>query len=161
MSGMFTVTTDFQAFDDLMVRITGTKVDRLNSLVKDSAEILTETLKTEAPVGHDAETGAAGGRLRDSLMFQIGYLGATLEGVGYAQFVITGTRPHVIRPRASRALAFYWARMGGRAVFAKVNHPGTRPNDFRRKGFDLAYDMGLLDEAFSRFWSSLGGEGGA
>jgi hypothetical protein len=44
------------------------------------------------------------------------------------RFVLDGTRPHVIRPRRAKALRF---DMGGRTVFAKrVNHPGTKPNNF-------------------------------
>ncbi|MBT2490649.1 hypothetical protein J7E96_19440 [Streptomyces sp. ISL-96] len=44
------------------------------------------------------------------------------------RFVLDGTRPHVIRPRRAKALRF---DMGGRMVFAKkVNHPGTRANNF-------------------------------
>ncbi len=40
-------------------------------------------------------------------------------------FIEGGTRPHVIRPRAARVLAF---DVGGRRVFAhRVNHPGTKP----------------------------------
>lgn len=44
------------------------------------------------------------------------------------QYVIYGTRPHIIRPRRARALRF---EVGGRVVYAAyVRHPGTRPNDF-------------------------------
>ncbi|MEU0272273.1 hypothetical protein [Streptomyces sp. NPDC006307] len=44
------------------------------------------------------------------------------------RFVLDGTRRHVIRPRRAKALAF---DMGGRRVFAKrVNHPGTKANNF-------------------------------
>lgn len=43
-------------------------------------------------------------------------------------YVIRGTRRHVIRPRFKQALKF---TMNGRITFAKkVNHPGTRKNDF-------------------------------
>src|SRR3972149_11737081 len=43
-------------------------------------------------------------------------------------YVVSGTRPHVIRPVRARALRF---TVGGRVVYAKiVHHPGTRPNDF-------------------------------
>jgi hypothetical protein len=60
------------------------------------------------------------------------------EGVGYAQFVEFGTRPHVIRPRNRKVLA--WgaskrlsgnARSGSDMIFAhEVNHPGTAPKPF-------------------------------
>jgi hypothetical protein len=44
------------------------------------------------------------------------------------QYVIYGTRPHIIRPRRARALRF---EVGGQVVYAAyVRHPGTRANDF-------------------------------
>ncbi|WNI20285.1 hypothetical protein [Actinacidiphila sp. ITFR-21] len=44
------------------------------------------------------------------------------------QYVLRGTRPHIIRPRRARALRF---EVGGRVVFSKlVHHPGTDANDF-------------------------------
>lgn len=46
----------------------------------------------------------------------------------HTQFVIFGTRPHIIRPRRARALRF---TVGGRTVYAKVvHHPGYRGHDF-------------------------------
>lgn len=54
----------------------------------------------------------------------------TLEAAAdtpYAQFVASGTRPHVIRPRNSGGVLRF--TVAGRVVFAtEVNHPGTRPN---------------------------------
>lgn len=47
---------------------------------------------------------------------------------GYANYVTSGTRPHVILPKRGKALKFMIA---GKAVFARrVNHPGTRPNPY-------------------------------
>jgi hypothetical protein len=47
---------------------------------------------------------------------------------GYAQVVSAGSRPHIITPRRARALRFVVA---GTVVFTRrVNHPGTRPNDY-------------------------------
>ncbi|MFI0934573.1 hypothetical protein ACH4RG_22985 [Streptomyces sp. NPDC021019] len=44
------------------------------------------------------------------------------------RFVLDGTRPHVIRPRRKKVLRFV---IDGDVIFAaKVNHPGTRANDF-------------------------------
>lgn len=46
----------------------------------------------------------------------------------YAAAVHNGTRPHVIRPRRAKVLAF---RVGSKRVFAtKVNHPGTKARPF-------------------------------
>lgn len=43
-------------------------------------------------------------------------------------YVVSGTRPHVIRPVRARALRF---TVGGRVVFARVvHHPGTEANNF-------------------------------
>lgn len=43
-----------------------------------------------------------------------------------------GARPHVIRARNAAALSFYWPKVGRRVFFARVNHPGNRPNPFLR-----------------------------
>jgi hypothetical protein len=48
----------------------------------------------------------------------------------YAQYVIEGTRPHVIRASSGRSLSFYWPKIGGQAFFKSVNHPGNAPNPF-------------------------------
>lgn len=49
---------------------------------------------------------------------------ARVEGYNLAAGIERGTRPHVIRPRRAKVLAF---TVGGRRVFARlVNHPGTR-----------------------------------
>jgi len=53
---------------------------------------------------------------------------ASTRAKGYAQFVSSGTRPHVILPKRGKALRFVIA---GRTVFARrVNHPGTRANPY-------------------------------
>ena len=54
----------------------------------------------------------------------------------YAEYVIEGTRPHVIRARNARTLSFYWPKIGGQAFFKSVNHPGNAPNPFWRRVFD-------------------------
>lgn len=51
-------------------------------------------------------------------------------------YVISGTRPHVIRPVRAAALRF---TVGGRVVFAKVvHHPGTQANDFLTRALRAA-----------------------
>ena len=54
----------------------------------------------------------------------------------YAQYVIEGTRPHVIRATSRRSLSFYWPKIGGQAFFKSVNHPGNAPNPFWSTVFD-------------------------
>jgi len=64
-------------------------------------------------------------------------------------WIIYGTKPHIIRPRNKNALHFFWPKIGKYVVVPKgggfktheqggklwvgkgyVNHPGTKPNDF-------------------------------
>jgi len=57
---------------------------------------------------------------------------ASTNARGYAQYVTSGTRPHVILPkggkRGKKALRFVIA---GKTVFARrVNHPGTEANPY-------------------------------
>ena len=71
--------------------------------------------------------------------------------VGYAAFVERGTRPHIIRPRTKKALAWGGPRtLGGRlrvkngvtasaTNFATVvHHPGTRAQPYLVPGFQRA-----------------------
>lgn len=83
--------------------------------------------------------GLRTGALRSSIDIYLTRRGKALEvrvganpapggGVGYALYHHEGTRPHVIRPRTRKALAFPYR---GRMVFAKVvHHPGTKPNPY-------------------------------
>ena len=55
------------------------------------------------------------------------------------EWLLKGTRPHVIMPRKAKALRF---TVGGEVVFAtKVNHPGTTGHDF------VSGSDGVLTEA--------------
>jgi hypothetical protein len=86
-------------------------------------------LKNHAPVGQ----GPTGGRFRDSIRpdRHITFAGLRLEftaRVPYARFVIDGTPPHLIRPRAAKAL--YWVDGRGGHFARIVRHPGTKPNRF-------------------------------
>lgn len=59
----------------------------------------------------------------------------------YAEFVVRGTRPHVIEPTKARVLAFEsgGGYGGGDMVFAmRVNHPGTKPNNFALDALEAA-----------------------
>lgn len=82
------------------------------------------------------------GRLRRSVNGRIDTRGDVVKGTltvgmpSYARFVEEGTRPHVIRPRRARALAF---TVGGRTVIVRrVNHPGTKGAHMLRDGMAAA-----------------------
>ncbi len=52
------------------------------------------------------------------------------SGVPYGIHHHDGTRPHIIRPRRKKVLAFYLPK-AGKVIFAReVHHPGTKPNRF-------------------------------
>jgi hypothetical protein len=93
------------------------------AMAKASVQVVSDT-RAVSPV----DTGKMRGRTTASPVRESG---STVEfdltaDTPYARFVAEGTRAHVIRPRARKALRF---QMGGRTVFARrVNHPGTRPN---------------------------------
>lgn len=54
----------------------------------------------------------------------------------YAQFVIFGTRPHVIRPKNKKALR--WPAGAGFRFAKFVNHPGYRGDDYMTTAADYA-----------------------
>jgi hypothetical protein len=55
----------------------------------------------------------------------------------YAPFVLGGTGAHVIEARNARALRWISHSGHGSAVFARrVNHPGTKPDDFPRRAIE-------------------------
>jgi hypothetical protein len=81
---------------------------------------------------------------------------AIIQASGAAIFLERGTKPHVIRPRNGRALAWpanaSGRRLSGRArtnsgrmIFAgSVNHPGTKPQPFLLPGAVKAVrDLGV------------------
>lgn len=45
----------------------------------------------------------------------------------------TGARPHVIRARNARTLAFYWPKVGRMVFPVSVNHPGNKGSGWWKK----------------------------
>lgn len=56
----------------------------------------------------------------------------------YAQWVIGGAKPHIIRPSAARAL--HWTNASGSHFAKVVHHPGNKPNDFPKVVLDSLKD---------------------
>lgn len=54
----------------------------------------------------------------------------------YSLFVIKGTKPHKITGKP--LLGFFWPKVGQFVVFASVEHPGTRPNNFMSRALRKA-----------------------
>ncbi|QRE81831.1 hypothetical protein F1734_17335 [Rhodococcus ruber] len=98
------------------------------------AASLTRRIAAQAKMNVPVRTGNLGRSIQEDPIVFSGPFRVT-SGVtataSYAAAVHEGTRPHVIRARNARALAFPGA--GGRTVFRRsVNHPGTRPRPFLR-----------------------------
>lgn len=98
--------------------------------------LVRNALKEKAPVGKSA-SGGKGGKFRASITQHTKSMSNSVvlefgSPMPYTPFIVDGTRPHVIVPRNARVLHFRTA--AGADVFARrVNHPGTRPNDFTRR----------------------------
>lgn len=56
----------------------------------------------------------------------------------YSLFVIKGTKPHRIPKTGNAKLAFFWPKVGSFVVFASVDHPGTRANNFLSRALRAA-----------------------
>lgn len=81
-------------------------------------------LREEAPVDH--------GRLAGSFQLRGGDgTWHIVSGVEYAMAAWKGSKPHVILPRNKKAL--FWP--GANHPVKRVNHPGTKPNDFVERSF--------------------------
>lgn len=100
---------------------------RVAGLEHAAAQTLLAALKAATP----ARTGA----LRASIVARAaGASGVGFYGLAYGKLLVQGTRPHVIVPRTKQALAWPGA---GHPV-RRVQHPGTRPDDFPRRAVDAA-----------------------
>lgn len=103
------------------------KVSRRRVEKADAA--MTNDLKRTAPVGETAELRRKTGvEIVSASSNRI--VSAAVIDVDYGEWVVQGTRPHVIRAKHARALRFHWPKAGGVVFFAKVQHPGTEPNPF-------------------------------
>lgn len=61
--------------------------------------------------------------------------------VKYTLFMEEGTRPHKIQAKKAPALVFFWPKVGKVAHFKSVNHPGTRPYNFLKRGLEGAMNQ--------------------
>lgn len=91
-----------------------------------ASELMTAELKRGAPV----DTGELRRRTGVAVVSETNTVikAEAVIDVEYAEVVVHGSRPHIIRARNKQALAF---RIGGQTIIVKsVNHPGTQPNLF-------------------------------
>lgn len=109
---------------------------RLEQATETVARTLEQKLTDEAPISPGYPGAPEPGRLRRSIRFDLSGSVASFVASQVAEFVIGGTEPHEIFARNAPVLHFYWAKVGGFVSFARVSHPGTKPNDFRMPAVD-------------------------
>lgn len=126
------------------------KINGLDDLIKDANRVgkgMPNKLKqamvvATTSVQNDAKKKRVGsfknqtGDLRRSISRRVegAHKGIVFTDMKYAPFVEFGTKPHVIRPKTKKMLAF---KIGGKMVFArKVNHPGTRAYNYMKDAFE-------------------------
>ena len=94
------------------------------------ARSLQNNIKKEAPYkeGRLKRSIRVDTRISDTFSIITGYYD---EGVApHGDFVLFGTKPHDIYAKPGSALNTPYG------PFKKVHHPGTKPNDFLRRGLD-------------------------
>lgn len=95
------------------------------------------------------------GRLRQSVREKVGKLmGEISVNVDYAGAVEFGTKPHIIKPKRKKALAFkpgagfkFWDE-SGRVVVKSVKHPGTDPQPYLRPALEA--EVGHMTQALKK-----------
>jgi hypothetical protein len=100
------------------------------------ARNLQNNIKKEAPYkqGRLKRSIRVDTRITDKYSIVTGYYDEGLAPHG--DYVLFGTKPHVIKAKNAKALKTPYG------YFKKVNHPGTKPNDFLKRGLErtlLAY----------------------
>ena len=107
---------------------------------KKRAQNVLDAAIEQAPVGKGPNAGALRRGLRmeqsreTSGQYTTGY--DVVSTAPHTVFVIGGTRPHPIV--GNPLLAFVWPKAGGFVVFRKVNHPGTKANNFLARALRAA-----------------------
>jgi hypothetical protein len=98
---------------------------------------------------------------KDTVPWRTGFLAQTFRAqlttgvlrwfptASYAPYVEFGTKPHTILPRDAKAL--YWP--GAEHPVKRVNHPGTRANQFMERIIAASQDD--IDEAFGTALSQI------
>jgi hypothetical protein len=109
-------------------------VAEVSPIIRDVHSGLTRRIADRArTVTAPIRTGHLRSQIREDQHFFSGLLtmyGGVTSHADYSAPVHEGARPHPIVPVRARALAFFWERIGEHVVFARVNHPGNKPNRF-------------------------------
>lgn len=106
--------------------------DILEEATNEIALTLENNIKAEAPYlqGRLKRSIRVDTRMYEKYSLITGYWDEGLAPHGI--FVLAGTKPHIIKPKNKKALA--WEGMSTDYPVGAVHHPGTKPNDFLGRG---------------------------
>lgn len=112
-----------------------TKLDNLAR--KGSAAVVQRVTTKTAAIASATAPGSMKQKIRPIFMgSKANPVGIVMVDHPAANFVMEGTKPHVIRPKGGGTLRF---TVGSNVVYAKVvNHPGTKANPFLWKAMIAA-----------------------
>lgn len=150
MASTFTINADTSAASARLKRIQWNTA--ANEWAKAVGPELTAAIKRQAPVGQ----GPGAGRLRDATTWRhtsapgVARLEFRANNVPYVPYVLEPTRPHTIVPRAARALAWTPAGGGGMVFARRVNHPGTKGNNYPARAY-----MAMRSEIIRAFQAAI------
>lgn len=130
-------------------------LQRANSLVNSSMDVLVDKLRDEAP--RRTTYG-------DSFRQETRLLGSIVNAQVFlpqpiTNYIVGGTSPHIIRPRGNYALSFFLPSAGKQIYTRLVRHKGTKANPFigravRRWKATRSYGL-LKTEPAARFVENL------
>jgi hypothetical protein len=123
---------------------------RIRSKLQSVGQMYAAAMVAEAPRSRSSTTHGAD-RIKFHLSGASGAQTIDFTMPDYFRYVVEGTRPHDIVAHG-RALAFTWN--GRRVFFARVHHPGTKPNDFIGRAWKAVRSraLALLGSAAREWW---------
>ena len=136
------IKVDDEGLEKALLQKAGTIKREAGNLGKDLTDIAFKWVQREAP----RKTGRLkGSGIEKGYTGSGGWVFASKARVPYMDFVIDGTRPHLIVPKSRQALS--WP--GGAHPVKKVRHPGTKSNPFVDRAADSM--MGEFERRISNF----------
>lgn len=138
--------------------------------VRNTAEKFVQLLKEEAPYQDKRVDERYPQHLRDSFIVErVGKLDYRVvpSGTGASlkyNWMVGGTRPHIIQPRFKKYL--WWPGLPRGTRISIVHHPGTQPNPFDERAFaQLSGEVNapeeIVEDLITAFQSAFRGSSGA
>lgn len=150
--------TEIKRFKKWTDKLSKENKDKVRHSVKRATEMMVKGSKEKAPTNKQI---GQGGRMRASIhsVYTTDHMGsAVYVGAHYAPYVEFGTRPHIIRPKNGKVLAWQTritrgargqllkrSKLGPMAFATIVHHPGTKAQPFFYPTFERVKKALLKD----------------